>query len=116
MNTLIVILCVFLVLEVVAYSYLLFKIKWRFTQVMRYSEYTTLALLEYSLVIELMDQYIVLKQKGIDPDLERAVLLDIQTHHAKAKENLKIALHHYNPDKHDLDNLVKPYTLFQEKS
>lgn len=114
MDTLVVILCAFLVLEVAVNLYLFIKIRRRFIQVMRYSEYITLALIQYTTVLELMDQYIKLKQKNISPELEREVILDIKTHYLEAKESVKTALTYYNPDNFPLEEFEQPLTLFKD--
>ena len=114
MDTLVVILCAFLVLEVTTCLYLFIRIRKQFVQVMRYSEYITLALMQYATVIDLMDQYIKLKQRSISPELQREVILDIKTHYLEARENVKTALTYYNPDSLPLEELEQQLTLFKD--
>lgn len=114
MDTLVVILCAFLVLEVTTCLYLFIRIRKQFVQVMRYSEYTTLALMQYATVLELMDNYVKLKQRNIAPELEREVILDIKTHYLEARENVKTAFTYYNPDGLTLSEFEQPLTLLKE--
>lgn len=116
MYVLAVALCVFLVIEVAVYTYLVYKIRKRFSNVMRYSEYITIALINYTTVVELLDQYLILKQKNLSHTLEQALIKDINLYYLKARENVKIALKYYNPDNIDLDEIVKPLTFFKEQS
>lgn len=114
MDILVIILCSFLVLEVVASLWLFIRIRKRFIQVMRYSEYITLALIQYTTVLELMDNYVKLKQRNIAPELEREVILDIKTHYLEARENVKTAFTYYNPDGLTLSEFEQPLTLLKE--
>lgn len=114
MDILVIILCSFLVLEVIASLWLFIRIRKRFIQVMRYSEYITLALIQYTTVLELMDNYVKLKQRNIAPELEREVILDIKTHYLEARENVKTAFTHYNPDGLTLSEFEQPLTLLKE--
>ena len=114
MDILVIILCSFLVLEVIASLWLFIKIRKRFIQVMRYSEYITLALIQYTTVLELMDNYVKLKQRNIAPELEREVILDIKTHYLEARENVKTAFTYYNPDGLTLSEFEQPLTLLKE--
>lgn len=116
MDTLVVILCAFLVLEVTVCLYLFIRIRKQFVQVMRYSEYTTLAMMQYATVIDLMDQYIKLKQRDISSELERELILDIRTHYLEAKENVKTALTYYNPNSLPLEEFEQQLTLFKDAS
>ena len=116
MDILVIILCSFLVLEVIASLWLFIKIRKRFIQVMRYSEYITLALIQYTTVLELMDNYVKLKQRNIAPELEREVILDIKTHYLAARENVKTAFTYYNPDGLTLSEFEQPLTLLKEIS
>ena len=116
MDILVIILCSFLVLEVIASLWLFIRIRKRFIQVMRYSEYITLALIQYTTVLELMDNYVKLKQRNIAPELEREVILDIKTHYLEARENVKTAFTYYNPDGLTLSEFEQPLTLLKEIS
>jgi hypothetical protein len=114
MDILVIILCSFLVLEVIASLWLFIRIRKRFIQMMRYSEYITLALIQYTTVLELMDNYVKLKQRNIAPELEREVILDIKTHYLEARENVKTAFTYYNPDGLTLSEFEQPLTLLKE--
>lgn len=115
MGTTVVILCIFLVMEMLLYSLVLFKIRKRAIQILRYSEYTTLAILNYSVIVALMEQYVdILQREDVPSHLENELFLDIERHYQEVRSHLEIALSHYNPDKLDLNTIVPPLTITRQ--